>query len=314
MATPQSGVLPEGNSHALFLTLRIDNAIDGALQRVLSACSALPGLTSELAGANPDAALRSVIAFGSGAWDLLFPVARPARLEVFRAREDGSRKAPSTPADLLLHIRSERRDLNYELTRRVRAILEDSVAAVEEVAGFRYLDNRDLTGFVDGTENPEDDERAEVALVGAEDSTFTGGSYIHMQRYVHDLARWEELTVAEQELVIGRTKPEDTELPSGVKPPTAHISRVVIKEDGEELEILRHSMPYGGSDEAGLVFIAYGRTPDNFNRMLDQMVYADTEGMHDHLMGYTRAVTGCAFFAPSLEFLAQTEPTNSIGT
>lgn len=305
MATPQSGVLPEGNSHALFLTLRIDGGVDDALQRVRSACGALPALTDELAGSDPGATLRSVVAFGSGAWDLLFPVARPAQLDVFRAREDGSRNAPSTPADLLLHIRSERRDLNYELIRQARALLGGGGVAVEEVAGFRYLDNRDLTGFVDGTENPEDDERAEVALVGDEDVAFTGGSYIHMQRYVHDLARWEDLAVAEQEVVIGRTKPEDTELPSGVKPPTAHISRVVIKQDGEELEILRHSMPYGYSDEAGLVFIAYGRTPDNFNRMLDRMIYADMDGLYDHLMAYTRAVTGCAFFAPSLEFLAQ---------
>lgn len=305
MAVPQSGVLPEMRSHALFLTLRIDLAAGDAVQRVRSACAALPGLIDEVGAMDRDAGLCGVVAFGAGAWDLLYPEERPALLQSFRAREQGGRKVPSTPADILLHLRAERRDLLHELTRRMRAALEDSVSVIEEIPGFRYLDNRDLTGFVDGTENPDGEDRAEVALVSEdEDPVHAGGSYIQMQRYVHDLRRWEHLKVSEQELVIGRTKPDDTELPKGLKPVSAHISRVVIKEQGEELEILRHSMPYGDSSESGLVFIAYARTPEHFDRMLDRMIYADADGAYDHLMDYTRAVTGCAFFAPSLDFLA----------
>jgi putative iron-dependent peroxidase len=305
MATPQSGVLPESNSHALFLTLRIDFAAPDVGQRVCAALTGLPALTDQLAAQDPQAKLSSVAAFGAGAWSALFPGARPAQLRSFRAREEGPRKAPSTPADLLLHIRSERRDLNHHLAHQMRVALADTVVLEEEVAGFRYLDMRDLTGFVDGTENPEGEERAQVALVGDEDAPFAGGTYIDMQRYVHDLTRWEKLNVSSQEVVFGRTKPDDVELPKGVKPPTAHIARVVIEEDGEELEILRHSMPYGDSDEAGLVFIAYGRSPENFDRMLDRMIYADEYGAYDHLMNYTRALTGCSFFAPSKEMLQQ---------
>ncbi len=305
MPTPQSGVLPEGNAHALFLTLRIDMAAGDAPQRIRAACATFPALTDEVAALDPQAGLSSVVAFGAGAWDLLYPDTRPALLQPFRAREQGARKAPSTPADLLLHLRAERHDLLHELARRMRSALGDSVLVMEEVAGFRYLDNRDLTGFVDGSENPEGDERAKVALVGEDDAVNAGGSYISMQRYIHDLQRWQNMNVSEQELVIGRTKPDDTELPRGLKPASSHISRVVIEENGEELEILRHSMPYGGTDESGLVFVAYARTPEHFDRMLDRMIHADAEGVYDHLMDHTRAVTGCAFFAPSRDFLAE---------
>lgn len=302
MTIPQSGVLPEGNRHALFITLRTGSEPDHPA-RVRTGCAALPGLTDEIARLDPQARLSSVVAVGAEAWGHLFPGRGSGRLRPFRAREEGPRHAPATPADLLLHVRSERPDLNYLVAHRLMGLLGEAVTLVEEVAGFRFLDSRDLTGFVDGTENPQGEERAEVALVGEEEPGLAGGSYIHMQRYVHRLSDWEGLPVDEQEAVIGRTKADDIELDDGVRPPTAHISRVVIEDQGEELEILRHSMPYGGVREAGLVFVAYARTPDPFDRMLDRMIYADQSGSYDHLMDYTRAVTGCAFFAPSRGFL-----------
>jgi putative iron-dependent peroxidase len=304
MSQPQSGILPEANSHALFLRLALNHAVPNALQRVRRVCAAFPAISDQVAELDASAALGSVLGIGPGAWSLLFPGHAPEQLRLFRAREDGAHQAPSTPADLMLHVRSERADLNYELARRLRRELAECVSTLDEVAGFRYLDSRDLTGFVDGTENPEGDERAEVALVGGEDPDFAGGSYVLMQRYVHNLEHWEKLNVHEQEIVIGRTKPDDTELPKGLKPDSAHISRVVIEEDGEELEILRHSMPYGGADEAGLQFIAYCSTPDTFDRMLDRMFLSDEDGVYDHLMDYTRAVSGNFFFAPSRDFLA----------
>ncbi len=298
----QSGVLAEANSNALFLTLMLNPTAPEDLVRVRAFCGEFPAMTAALAGRDPAACLASVLAFGAGAWEQLFDAPRPAALRVFKAREQGARKAPSTPADLLLHIRSERRDLNYELAKRAREALGDAVRPVEEVFGFRYFESRDLTGFVDGTENPAGEERAQVALVAEGD--LAGGSYVHLQRYVHDLSRWQRLAIAEQEGVIGRTKADDQELADDVKPATAHISRVVIEDEGEELEILRHSMPYGDTDEAGLVFIAYAASPVRFERMLDAMIYADAQGHYDHLMNYTRAVTGAAFFAPSESFLA----------
>jgi len=302
MSNPQSGILPESNQHALFLTL---NAVEGekSLQAIRSLCAMITGMTDEVSAMDASARLTSILAFGSVIWDTLFVSPRPSQLGVFHERRDGPRIAPSTPGDILLHIRSERPDLNFILARRMMQVLAGSVDLVEEIQGFRYLDSRDLTGFVDGTENPEGEARAEVALVDSSDAAFVGGSYVQMQRYVHDLSRWNALPVGEQEAHIGRTKTDDLELEDDIKPPTAHISRVVIEEGDEELEILRHSMPYGNTQEAGLLFIAYTSTPTHFDRMLESMIIRDKQGYYDHLLDYTRAVTGIAFFAPSVEFL-----------
>ncbi len=202
-----------------------------------------------------------------------------------------------------MHIRSDRRDLNFDLARRFRRMLGTAVSVVEEVQGFRYLDSRDLTGFVDGTENPAGEDRAAVAIVGDGDPPFAGGSYVAIQRYVHDLAAWERLAVAEQEKIIARTKADDIEFKSEDKPATAHIKRVSIKEDGKSLEILRHSMPYGDTGACGLYFIAYCNTPDHFDKMLARMLVAGADGHYDHLMQYSAAVTGASFFAPSRDML-----------
>lgn len=301
MPTPQSGVLAEANSHASFILLSV-SAETTAPAQVRAACREIPALTAEVAAMDTTARLSSVVAVSADAWSRLHPEQRPQNLSPFRARSQQGRIAPATPGDLLLHIRSERRDLNYLLLKKIMQRLAGCVSTVEEVDGFRYLDSRDLTGFVDGTENPEGDERAEVALVD-DDAAFNGGSYIHLQRYVHDLDKWESLAVGDQEAVIGRTRDDNVEMDAAHKPPTAHISRVVIKEDGDELEILRHSMPYANSRQAGLLFIAYAKTPHNFERMLDAMMLEGDDKHYDHLMDYTRAVSGVALFAPSVELL-----------
>jgi putative iron-dependent peroxidase len=190
--------------------------------------------------------------------------------------------------------------VNFELAQRLRAALGDRACVFDEVHGFKYRDGRDLTGFIDGTENPKGKARAGVALVGAEDPAFAGGSYVFTQRYVHDLARWSALPVREQEGIVGRRKPDSKELSDAAKPPTAHIARAVIEEHGEELEIVRHSFPYGTTSEHGLFFIAYCRTLDVPERMLARMIGASGDGLHDRLLEFSHAVTGAHFFAPSL--------------
>lgn len=303
MPTPQSGITPEANTDALFLVLNIDHSREhlGTIRGVIAS---IPVLTRKLSEQYPDAHLSTTISIGCEAWNELYPGAKPKALRPFMAIKDGNREAPATPGDLLLHIRSNRKDINFSLMKSVLNDFGPTVEVEEEVNGFRYLDSRDLTGFVDGTENPSGDNRAEVALVGDEDTTFAGGSYIHCQRYVHHLDKWEKQPVQEQEKIIGRTKADDIEFNSEQKAPTAHIKRVNLKDDqGKSMEILRHSMPYGDSREAGLFFVAYGRTPKHFNQMLKAMVTADNNGHYDHLMNFSTPVTGCAFFAPSLEFL-----------
>ena len=308
--TPQSGLLPEGNAQGLFLMLDLSQD-SAALTPVRSLLAQIPAMTATLAAAAPEDGLVSVASIGTGIWPELTGTAKPKGMTDFRARANGPRKAPATPADLLLHIRSERRDLNHELAQRILAEAGEWLTIREETVGFRYLDSRDLTGFVDGTENPQGDERADVAVIGDEDPAHAGGSFVMAQRYVHDLTRWKRLSQKAQEDIIGRTKNTDQELDDDIRPDSAHISRVVIDEDGEELEILRHSMPYGDNSESGLLFIAYSRRQAIFDAMLDRMFDTAPQGsesVHDHLMDYTQAKTGAYFFAPSLEALAALHP------
>ena len=303
MHTPQSGITPEANTDALFLTMLINRDSD-SLERIRQTCAIIPEMTAKLAQQYPDARLSSTISIGSDAWNFLYPDIRPESLKPFPEIEDESRLAPATTGDLLLHIRANRRDIVFQLMHDTLEQFGKSISVEEEVSGFRYMDSRDLTGFVDGTENPTGDSRASVALVGEEDSEFTAGSYIHTQRYIHHLHQWNEQPIPEQEKIIGRTKADDIEFSSEEKAPTAHVKRANIKDaEGNGMEILRHSMPYGNSKEAGLLFASYCRTPLHFEQMLEAMMKVDEAGHYDHLMNFSTAVTGCAFFAPSIEFL-----------
>ena len=302
MNKPQSGILPEANSDATFLVLLLQNDSQ-SLQTVRQFSKSFPAMVDKLASKYPDCRLSATLSFGSRAWKVLFKdQPYPEELAPFKAQRDGERIAPCTPGDILVHIRSDRKDINFELSRIVMTHLEDSVLLEEEVSGFRYLESRDITGFVDGTENPEGDDRAAVALI-PEGQPLAGGSYIQSQRYIHNMTAWESCPVHHQEQVIGRTKQDDVEFSSEEKAPIAHIKRVNLKEDGKSLEILRHSMPYGDSQEHGLFFIAYCNTARHFDLMLEQMIHADGDGHFDHLMNFTQAVTGNAYFAPSRDFL-----------
>lgn len=304
MATPQSGIIPDANTDAQFLILTIKENDSDSLMWIRQTISAIPELTQSLSTQYTDARLSSTISIGSNAWEQLYSGRKPAALHPFITVKDGDREAPGTAGDLLLHVRSDRKDINYILMSQVLRRLDSTVRIQEDISGFRYLDSCDLTGFVDGTENPKGDNRAVVALVGNEDSSFAGGSYVHTQRYVHHLKEWEQCPLKDQETIIGRTRADNIEFSSGDKAPTAHIKRVNIKDErGKSLEILRHSMPYGDAKESGLFFVAYGKTPKSFDLMLKAMIEADAHGHYDHLMNFTDAVTGCAFFAPSIEFL-----------
>jgi putative iron-dependent peroxidase len=213
--------------------------------------------------------------------------------------------APSTPGDLLFHIRAARFDLCFELATQILAKLEPHVKSVDEVDGFRYFDARDLLGFVDGTENPVGSAVEDAAIIGEEDAKYAGGSYVIVQKYLHDLAAWSALSTEEQELVIGRTKLANIELGEDVKPTNAHNALNVIEVDGEELAILRDNMPFGSpaAGEFGTFFIGYARTPDVTEQMLRNMFIGRPEGNYDRILDYSTAVTGALFFVPALELL-----------
>jgi porphyrinogen peroxidase len=303
MPHPQAGIIPAPSPNALFLILRVlDPPTNG--RAVTKMTAGVPTLVEKIGATDPRAKLVCTVSFGSDFWDVISPGKRPAGLRPFKAIDGGNLRAPSTGGDVLFHILSKRHDLNFELAMRVRAQLGDIVEVMDEVHGFQYLDTRDLTGFIDGTENPAGaKDRTQVALIGNEDRAFAGGSYVFTQRYVHNLKKWTTIPTSEQEKTIGRKKKDSTELSDKAKPPTAHISRVVMEENGEELEIVRHSFPYGTVSEAGLFFIASSKTLDIPEKMLSRMLDTSGDDLHDHLMDYTQAVSGATFFAPSLEVL-----------
>ncbi len=302
MPQPQAGIVPEPSPNALFLILRVrEPATNGPA--VAKVAAGVPALVTKVGASDLWAKLVCTVGFGSEFWDVISPDKRPAGLRPLKAIAAERRSAPNTGGDLLFHILSKRHDLNFELAMRLRNQLGDTVEVMDEVHGFRYLDSRDLTGFIDGTENPKGKERAPVASISAEDPAFAGGSYVFTQRYVHNLQKWATLARQEREKVISRRKPDSKELSDKAKPPTAHISRVVIEEHGAELEIVRHSFPYGTVSESGLFFIAYSKTLDTPEKMLSRMMGTTGDDLHDHLMDYTWAVSGATFFAPSLEVL-----------
>jgi putative iron-dependent peroxidase len=231
-------------------------------------------------------------------WRRLSPDEVPALLSPFPDVPG----VPSTQADLWVWVHGAADDAVRDATHGLHHCVDVVATLIREVHGFVYRDSRDLTGFIDGTENPVGAEAFEVALV-PDGEVGSGGAYAMTQHWVHHLDRFHALTVPEQEGVIGRTKPDSIELADEVKPPTAHIARVVIEEDGEELEILRRSVPYADVAEEGLHFVAFSADPSRFEKMLRRMFVPDDEATHDHLTDFTTPVSGNAWFVPSLEDL-----------
>ena len=272
---------------------------------VRSFCADLSGIFRAVEHRNLEAGLSCVMGIGSEAWDQLFGAPRPAKLHPFREIRAGARHAVSTPGDLLFHIRAKHTDLCFELTAQIMARVGDVVSAVDEVHGFRYFDERDLIGFVDGTENPRGKEASDAVLIGEEDAAFAGGSYVMVQKYLHDMQGWNALPVEAQEKIIGRKKLSDIELDEAVKPSSSHSSLTTIEEDGKEIKILRDNMPFGSAaqGEFGTYFIGYSRSPSTLEQMLENMFVGRPPGNYDRLLDYSRAVTGNLFFVPSATFL-----------
>lgn len=288
---------------ALFLVATIKSENDSH-SRVRSFCGELSGLVRAVGFRATDAGLTCVMGIGSEAWDRLFGLQRPAQLHPFREFRAENRHAIATPGDLIFHIRAEHFDLCFELGTQIVASLGDAISVVDEVHGFRYYDARDLLGFVDGTENPTAEEAVDATLIGAEDSTFAGGSYVIVQKYLHDLAAWEKLIVEEQERIIGRKKLSNIELADDVKPPFAHNALTTIVKDGKEIKILRDNMPFGrAGGEFGTYFAGYSRSPATIEQMLENMFVGNPPGNYDRLLDFSRPVTGCLFFVPTASFL-----------
>jgi len=300
---PQPVIAPLTRA-AIFLVVTL-NPGDDHRATVRSFCEDFPALVRAVAFRDLEGYLSCVIGFGSSGWDQLFKSARPSGLHEFREFHAGSRHAISTPGDILFHIRAARMDLCFELATQFMARLSGAVSPVDEVHGFQYFDDRDLIGFVDGTENPTDQAASDATLIGDEDPGFAGGSYVIVQKYVHDMAAWNGLSTEAQERIIGRTKLADIELDDAVKPTSAHNALTTIQENGKETKILRDNMPFGDAarGEFGTYFIGYARSPRPIEQMLENMFVGRPPGNYDRLLDFSRALTGSLFFVPSLDLL-----------
>jgi porphyrinogen peroxidase len=293
---------------AIFLVVTID---DGGEATVHDALMDLSGLVRAIGFRDPTKHLSLVASIGSDAWDRLFGGPRPAELHPFIELTGPRHTAPATPGDLLFHIRAEAMDVCFELASRILKSMAGVVTVVDEVHGFRYFDNRDLLGFVDGTENPDGPIAVNATAIGDEDPDFAGSCYVHVQKYVHDMQAWESQSVTEQERVIGRTKLEDIELDDDVKPSNSHVALNVIEDDnGNELKIVRANMPFGelGTDEFGTYYIGYSRTPQVTEQMLHNMFLGDPPGNTDRILDFSNALTGGLFFSPTIDFLDDPPP------
>jgi porphyrinogen peroxidase len=308
-------VLAPLTAAAIFLVLTINPGGEDACRDVLGDWA---GLQRAVGFRAPGPALACVAAVGSQAWDRLFAGPRPAELHPFRELHGARHHAVSTPGDLLFHIRHERMDLCFEFASQVMSRLARAVTVADEVHGFRFFDDRDLLGFVDGTENPVGRPAAAATLVGAADPGFAGGSYVIVQKYLHDMQAWNTLPVEEQERTIGRSKLSDIEMPDEIKPVNSHVAlNTIVDAHGVQQQILRANMPFGelGRGEFGTYYIAYAATPSVTEQMLANMFIGSPPGNTDRILDFSTAVTGGLFFAPSADFLDDVpDPPGAVGT
>jgi porphyrinogen peroxidase len=302
MPEPQAVLMPPTEA-AIFLVVTVDAGHEDEIRDLLADVS---GLKRSVGFRVPEAELTCVVGVGSQLWDRLFGAPRPAGLHPLPEFSGPRHTAVSTPGDLLFHIRAHRFDLCFELAQRLTDRLAGHAHVADEVHGFKSFDERDLLGFVDGTENPEGADAVDAVVIGDDDPGFAGGSYVVVQKYVHDLRAWDALPTEEQERAIGRTKLSDLELADELKPANSHVAlNTIVDDDGQERQIARFNMPFGrvGVGEFGTYFIGYARTPDVIEQMLTNMFVGKPPGTYDRILDFSTAVTGNLFFVPDAGFL-----------
>jgi putative iron-dependent peroxidase len=286
---------------AIFLVVTVRPS-PGAEDGMRDLLADLAGLTRSVSARAPEGGLSCVVGVGAQLWDRLFGSPRPAHLHPFEPVVGAAHTAVSTPGDLLFHLRARHFDLCFELAGQIVNRLAGSADVVDEVHGFRFFDQRDLLGFVDGTENPEGEDATAAVTIGDEDPAFAGGSYVIVQKYLHDLEAWNALSVEQQELAIGRRKLDDIELSDETQPSNSHVAlTTIVDPDGTERQIVRDNMPFGtvGAGEFGTYFIGYAADPDVIERMLRNMFIGDPPGNTDRVLDFSTAVTGALFFVPT---------------
>ncbi|WP_169337031.1 Dyp-type peroxidase [Algicola sagamiensis] len=300
MAREQSGVCAGANLHGVYLLF---NAVDGQEGLLRQKLAQFPALVEEVSDQFSESMLSSMIAIGANYWDILYPNARPPELAPFPVLESAGRSMPAVPYDIFIQIRSDRYDVNHLFGRRICQLLGQDVELVEQIIGFRYLDGRDLTGFIADNGKLMGQKRRKVALVNDSRSEFIGGSYIHMQRYCFHLQQWESLPMSHQEEIYGRSKLENELITAESLLRASHAYRFGMMDSDAPAEVLIESMPYGDMKQQGVMIVSCCASGDAYAKVLRSRVYGDGQGNYDHLLDFAQAESGAAFFAPSIAFL-----------
>ncbi|KAF5133265.1 putative deferrochelatase/peroxidase YfeX [Metarhizium anisopliae] len=292
---------------ATFLVVSATESPD-AIATIRAALSSVADIAKNVSIRHPSSNLSCVVGIGSSVWDRLTGIPKPKELHAFPEVRGAKHTAVSTPGDLLFHIRAERRDISFEFENQLLMKLGGSVKVEDETTGFRYFDARDLLGFVDGTANPVGPDVADaVCIAEADDVTAVGGSYIVVQKYVHDIDGWRGLSTEQQEAVIGRTKLDNMELDDAQQgQQQSHKTLATIQdEDGDEHDILRDNMPFGspGHKEFGTYFIGYSKKLWVIEKMMERMFIGNPPGKHDRILDFSTPVTGTTFYAPPTSIL-----------
>lgn len=306
-AAPQpQNVRGDVTSAGMFVVMTINQGAE-ALDAVRDFCAGLSDRQQVIKFGKPEANFSCVLGIGSNAWDRLFPKApKPRDLKPLQEVRGKKHTAPSTPGDILLHIRAETLDVCFEFLMGVMEDLSGFVEIEDETHAFHAKDSRNLLGFVDGVANPvTQEDRTLSVCVGDWDEEFKGGSYVVTQKYLHDMDKWRALTEEEQTLVIGRKKLSDVELSDEEKPSNAHNALTVIEVDGVEMDILRDNLSFGNAskNEYGTYFIGYAGQVNVTLKMLENMFIGVPEGNYDRLLDFSTAKTGSLFFCPTVDFL-----------
>ena len=278
----QPGILAPVPSHARYLTFALEAGSDPR--------EALDELRSIADG--------DEIVVGLGQGLILSVGATLDGLHPFPAHVGAGFEIPSTPAALWCWLRGEERGELVHRSRRVQRALSSSFRPTQVLDAFRHGTGDDLTGYEDGTENPEGEKAVEAAIVGGRGDALDGSSFVAVQQWVHDLERFDAMPAEEQDHTIGRRRSDNEEIEEA--PPSAHVKRTAQEEFDPEAFVLRRSMPWADDSWEGLVFVSFGKSVDAFEALLNRMVGID-DGVTDALFRFTRPVTGCYFWCPPLK-------------
>ncbi|MDH6251440.1 putative iron-dependent peroxidase [Chryseobacterium sp. H1D6B] len=306
MAIESQNVTDYPNYNTIFMVWKLNDhpQLKSVFQQL---CALVLNLNNSVFNRFPDSRASCVMGIGSEAWKKLeLPTPFPKELAGFQEIKGEKHTAVSTPGDLHFHLRADNNSICFDMAVEISKLLSPVAESILEIHGFKYWDARSILGFVDGTENPHGDDRDFFAKIGDEDLTYKGGSYLFVQKYLHNMNAWKSLSTEQQEKVIGRSKDNDIEMSDDQKPSNSHIALANIEgENGEELKIVRDNMPFGSpsANEFGTYFIAYASTFSTVNKMLMNMFVGNPPGNYDRILDFSTAVTGTLFFVPTRNML-----------